>query len=108
MRLEARSGFTQCGAPELQLGRSSSSGATLFLGDHYAYTPRPFVVGTQATTNTTPSNTLTLNGTLACSGRMSGKMFLCAGKVNADGTKAVLAQAVWLISYILYQAMYIK
>ena len=27
-------------------------------------------------------------GTLACSGQMTGKMFFCAGKVNADGTKA--------------------
>ena len=91
MRLEARSGFTQCGVPELQLGRLGPSAATLFLGDNYAYTPRPFVVGTQATANTTPSNTLTVNGTLACSGQISGKMFLCAGKVNSDGTKAVLS-----------------
>ena len=61
MRLEARSGFTQCGAPELQLGRSSPSSATLFRGDNYAYTPRPLVVGTQATANITPTNTLTVN-----------------------------------------------
>ena len=46
MRLEARSAFTQCGAPKLQLGRSGPPVATLFLGDSYAYTPRPFVVGT--------------------------------------------------------------
>ena len=58
---------------------------------NYAYTPRPFVVGTQATANTTPSDTLTVNGTLACSGQISGKMFLCVSKVNADGTKAVLS-----------------
>ena len=57
MRLEARSGFTRRGAPELQLVRSGRSVATLFLGDNYFYTPRPFVVGTQATANTTPSNT---------------------------------------------------
>ena len=57
-------------------------------GDNYTYTPKPFVVGTQATANTTASNTLTLNGTLACSGRMTAKMFFCASKVNANGTKA--------------------
>ena len=91
MRLEARSGFIQCGAPKLQLGRSGSSGATLFLGDNYAYTPRPFVVGTQATANTTPSNALTVHGTLSCNGQISGKTLFCAGKVNADGTRAVLS-----------------
>ena len=91
MHSEARSGFTQCGAPELQLGRSGPSAATLFLGDNYAYTPRPFLVGTQATANTPPSNTLTVNGTLACSGQISGKMFFCAGKVHVGGTKAVLS-----------------
>ena len=32
--------------------------------------------------------TLTVNGTLACSGQMTGNMFFCAGKVNANGTKA--------------------
>jgi len=86
IRLEARSAFTQCGVPEFQIGPLSN--ATLFVGDNYIYTPRPFVVGTQSTANTTPSNTFTINGTLACSGRMTGKMFFCAGKLNADGTKA--------------------
>jgi hypothetical protein len=84
-RLEARSAFTQCGVPEFQIGQLSN--ATLLVGDNYTYTPRPFVVGTQSTANTTPSNTLAVHGTLACSGRMTGKMFPCAGKVNADGTK---------------------
>ena len=28
---------------------------------------------------------------LSCSGQISGKMFFCVGKVNADGTKAVLS-----------------
>ena len=91
MRLESRSGFTQCGAPELQLGRSGPRSATLFLGDNYAYTPKPFVIGTQATTNTTPSNTLTITGTLSCSGQISGHILFCTGKVNPDGTKAVLS-----------------
>ena len=68
LRLEARSGFTQRGAPELQLGRSGPSAATLFLCDNYAYTPRPFVVGAQTAANTPLSNTLTVDGTLACSG----------------------------------------
>ena len=86
IRLEARSSFTQCGVPEFQIGPISN--ATPFVGDNYTYTPRPFVVGTQATANTTPTNTLTVNGTLACSGQMTGKMFFCAGKVNSDGTKA--------------------
>ena len=49
---------------------------------------RPLVVGAQATANTTPTNTLTVNGTLACSGRMIGEMFFCAGRLNANGTKA--------------------
>ena len=74
IRLEARSDRTQCGVPESQIGPVSK--ITLFLGDNYAYSPKPFLVGTQATANTTPSNTLTVNGTLACSGRMTGKMFL--------------------------------
>ena len=86
IRLEARCGNTQCGVPEFQVGPISN--ATLFIGDSYTYTPKPFVVGTQTTPNTTPSNTLTVNGTLSCSGQISGKMFFCAGKVNADGTKA--------------------
>ena len=78
------------------------------LGDNYAYTPRPFVVGTQATANAIPSNTVTVNGTLACSGQISGKMFFCAGKVNADGTKAVkspssLADFVCSVSSNVYQ-----
>ena len=72
--------------PEFQVGILSNP--TLIVGDNYTYTPRPFVVGTQATANATASNTLTVNGTLACSGQMPGKMFLCAGKVNADGIKA--------------------
>ena len=72
--------------PEFKIGRRGN--ATLVVGDNYTYTPRPIVVGTQATANTTPTNTLTLNGTLACSGQMSGKMFFCAGKVNANGTQA--------------------
>ena len=85
IRLEAKSAFTQRGVPEFQIGPLNN--ATLFVGDNYTYTPRPFVVGTQSTANTTPSNTLAVHGTLACSGRMTGKMFPCAGKVNADGTK---------------------
>ena len=78
-------------APELQLGRSGPPSATLFLGDNYAHTPKPFVVGTQATTNTTPPNTLAINGTLSCSGQISGKTLFCAGRVHADGTKAFLS-----------------
>ena len=31
---------------------------------------------------------ITVSGTLACSGQMTGKMFFCAGKINADGAKA--------------------
>ena len=85
-RLEARSSYTQCGVPEFQVGLLSNP--TLIVGNNYTYTPGPFVVGTQATANTTPSNTLTINGTLSCSGQMTGKMFFCAVKVNADGTKA--------------------
>ena len=55
IHLEARTGFTQCGVPELQIGQLSN--ATLLVGDNYTYTPRPFVVGTQATVNTMPTNT---------------------------------------------------
>ena len=58
--------------------------------------------------NATPSNTLTVNGTLACSGQMAGKMFVCVGKVNSDGTKAFKALAVLLISHVLYQVISIK
>ena len=58
--------------PEFQIGPVGS--ATLFVRDNYAYTPKPFVVGTQVTANTIPSNTLTVNGTLACSGQISGKI----------------------------------
>ena len=54
--------------PEFQIGPLSN--ATLFAGDNYIYAPRPFVVGTQSTANTTPSNTCTINGMLACGGRM--------------------------------------
>ena len=86
IRLEARSAFTQCGVREFQIGPLNKT--TLFVGDNYTYTPRLFVVGTQSTANTTPSNTLTVDGTLACSGQMTGKMFFCAGKVNANGSKA--------------------
>ena len=85
-RLEARISSTRCGVPEFQIGLLSNP--TLLVGDNYTYAPRPFVVGTQATANTMPSNTLTVNGTLACSGQMIGKMFFCAGKINADGAKA--------------------
>ena len=31
---------------------------------------------------------ITVNGTLACSGQMTGHMFFCVGKINVDGTKA--------------------
>ena len=58
-RLEARSAFTRCGVPAFEIGLINI--ATLIVGDNYTYTPRPFVVGTQATANTTPSNTLTWN-----------------------------------------------
>ena len=51
------------------------------------------MVGTQSTATTTPSNTLTVNGTLECSGQMTGKMFFCAGKVNGDGTKALTSSS---------------
>ena len=91
IRLEGRSDRCQCGVPDIQIGRPGSGVATLFIRDFHACCPTPFVVWTQATTNTTPSNALTVNGTLACSGQISGKMFFCAGKVNADGTKAVLS-----------------
>jgi len=90
IRLEARSGETRCGVPEF------SFGGNLYVGDTYSYTPRPLVVGTQATNNIVPANTLTVNGTLACSGRMTGKMFFCAGKVNADGTKAFTSSSGWI------------
>ena len=59
------------------------------VGDNYACRTIRFVVGPQATANTTPTNTLTVNETLSCSGRMYGTMFFCAGKVDADGIKAV-------------------
>ena len=87
IRLEARSAQTFCGVPEFQFG------GNFYVGDTYSYTPRPLVVGTQATNNTVPANTLTVNGTLACSGRMTGKMFFCSGKVNADGTKEFLSSS---------------
>ena len=61
--------------PEFQIGQVTNP--MLIIGDNYTYTPRPFVVGTQATANATPSNTLTVNGTLACSGQMIGNMFFC-------------------------------
>ena len=72
--------------PEFQIGPVGN--ATLHVGGTFAYSPKPFLVGTQATASTTPTNTLTINGTRACSGQMTGKMFFCVGKVNADGTKA--------------------
>ena len=70
--------------PEFAIGPVGN--ATLHVGDNFAYSPKPFPVGTQATANATTSNTLTVNGTLACSGQMTGKMFFCAGKVDANGT----------------------
>jgi hypothetical protein len=61
-----------------------------------------------STANTTPSNTLTVNRTLACSGQISGKILSCAGKVHTDGTKAVLspsslADCVCSVSSNVYQ-----
>ena len=64
--------------PEFQIGQPSN--ATLCVGDSYTYTPRPLVVGIQATARTTPSNTLTVNGTLACSGQMIGKIFFALAR----------------------------
>ena len=85
--LEARSGSTQRGVPGFRIGQvgkfTQADNTTPYIGDNYIYTPKPFVVGTPATANTTPYNTLTVNGTMACSGRMNGNMFFCAGKVNA-------------------------
>ena len=78
IRLEARSGSTQCVVPEFQIGQvgtyTQAENTTPYIGDNYTYTPKPSVVGTQATANTTPSNTLTVNGALACSGRTIGKL----------------------------------
>ena len=34
------------------------------------------------------TGTISVNGTLACSGQMTVKMFFCASKVNANGTKS--------------------
>ena len=83
IRLEARSDRNQCGVPEFQFCDH------FCIGDNCNYTPKPFVVGTQATANATPSNTLAVIGILACSGRTTGKMLFCAGKVHADGTKTL-------------------
>ena len=80
MRLESRSDWCLRVVPDIQIGRPGSGVATLFIGDVYACCPKPFVVGAQATANKTPSNTLTVNGTLSCSGQISGKMFSAVAK----------------------------
>ena len=51
IRLEARGDQTKCGVPGFLIG------GNLHIGDNYTYNPKPFVVGTQATPNTKPSNT---------------------------------------------------
>jgi hypothetical protein len=47
-------------------------------------------------TNPTFSGNVSISGTMACSSRMTGKMFFCAGKVNADGTKAFTSSSGWI------------
>ena len=106
IRLEARSDFTKCGAPEFQIGRVDN--ATLHVGVNFADTPGPFAVGLQATASTMPTKTLTINGILACSGRMIRKMcFALVGYMQMELWHS-RARAVFLTSHVRYQIMYIK
>ena len=63
IRLESRAAFYTTGIHSLQIGLVSGT-PTLSIGDTYANITNKLYVGTQTTVNSTPSDTLTVNGSI--------------------------------------------